>query len=382
VACLADEQCSDDKKCIQNACRIACDSDEQCTSQGLLCDTDSSGCVECKTHGDCPSSKYCNSGACKADFCDGTQSICTDKGVAACNEAGDGWAEAESCGDQACHASGGVATCGEQPPADGGPDEIDGGQAAVDGGQPGDTSIGCTTEKATPCTAIPKFTGTQTLDGKDDDMCQVPSFTFDKAAAAVVNNQNSIQDSEFPEATVRVAWSEAGLHVFFDVKDGSVQSVFGKDPEQATQKPYQGDSIELFFSSSDNATGAPGADSGALHLTLAATGPSVAVKTTNENGIATVYTELPEEQYKTVTTDAGYAIEALIPWQGDAPSGDAKVRFDLAINIADTNCSGVDDMRDAQMVLNQSAVDGQTSCPGGTEPWCDDRTWCVTTLQP
>ena len=106
------------------------------------------------------------------------------------------------------------------------------------------------------------------------------------------------------------------------------------------------------------------------------------MKTTNSGGLATAYTELSQEQYKAVETDAGYAIEALIPWQGDAPSGEAKVRFDLAVNTADTNCSGVDDMRDAQMVLQQSSVSEPTSCPGGAEPWCDDRTWCVATLQP
>jgi hypothetical protein len=382
VECLADDDCnSDTKKCINNACRIPCTSDKPCTPTGLLCDTGISGCVECKATSDCPSSTYCEGGLCKADICDSNMSVCANNGVAACNEAGNGWATPKSCGGQGCQASGGVATCGGQPPVDGGPNGEDGGNPPVDGGG-GDISIGCTTEKATPCTAIPKYVGTQTVDGNGDDMCQVPAFVFNKAAAATVNNYNNLQDSEFPSATVRVAWSSAGLHAFIDVADASVQSVFMKDPEQATQRPYQGDSIELFFSSSDTATGAPGGDTGAVHITFGATGPSVSVKTTNSGGLSTAYAELLAEQYKAVKTDSGYAIEALIPWQGSAPSDGAKVRFDLAINVADTNFGTVDDMRDAQMVLNQGSVDGQTSCPGNAEPWCDDRTWCSTTLAP
>jgi hypothetical protein len=160
-----------------------------------------------------------------------------------------------------------------------------------------------------------------------------------------------------------------------------VQSVAMKDPGAATERPYQGDSVELYFTSNDTVTGAPGGDSGASQITFGATGPAVAVMVTNTGGISTTYTELPEAQYKTVTTDKGYAIEALIPWKGSAPSSGAQVHFDLALNIADTDCNGVDDMRDAQMVLHQESVSDQTSCPGDAEPWCDDRTWCSPTAR-
>ena len=274
-----------------------------------------------------------------------------------------------------------MANCGGEPVGDGGTGQPDGEAPPDDGGTASDTPLTCTTETFSPCTDMPKFSGTQTVDGQDDDFCQVPSFTFDKGAAAVVNNYNSILDSEFPVVTARLAWDDAGLHAFFDVADADVQSVDMKDPGQATERPYQGDSLELFFSSNDNATGAPGGDSGTVQVTLAATGPSVSVKVTNNGGIGTECTALPEAQYKSVKTDTGYAIEVLLPWQGGAPSGGGKIRFDLALNIADSNCSGVDDMRDAQMILVQGSVSEQTSCPGGAEVWCDDRTWCSTTLK-
>jgi hypothetical protein len=381
VDCLSDSDCvADTQRCVQSTCRTACASDKQCTPQGMLCDTATSTCVQCKAQTDCPASSYCEGGTCKSDICDSTQSACAGNGVAACNDTGSGWATATNCGSQGCSAAGGVASCGGAS-VDGGALPDDSGAPPPDGGSPIDAPTTCTTATATPCTTIPKFDGTQTVDGKDDDFCQVPSFVFNKASAGFVNNYNNIQDSEFPVVTARVAWSAAGLHAFFDVTDASVQSVTMADPGQALTAPYEGDSIELLISSSDAATGAPGGDNGTAQVTLAATGLSASVKVTNNGGIATTYTELPAAQYAQAKTATGYVIEVQLLWQGVAPSGGGKVRFDLAVNVADTNFGSVSDMRDAQMVLNQSSVSGQTSCPGAAEPWCDDRTWCSTTLQ-
>jgi hypothetical protein len=388
VDCAGDGDCNTQgttsgvQHCIKNLCQPECISDKQCTPQGMLCDPTLKVCAtpaQCKANQDCPASAYCDAGACKADVCDSTEAMCSGNGVAVCNAAGSGWAPVSNCpADRPCKAVGGAAGCG------GPPVPIDGGVVTppVDGGALDGPNASCTTATANPCTGIAKFDGVQTVDGKDDDLCQIPLFVLIKPAAQVVNNYNNLQDNEFPVLTTRLAWSAAGLHAFFDVQDSSVQSVAMKDQAAALQRPYQGDSIELFFSASDAATGAPGGDAGAIHVTLAATGPSVSVKTTNSGGLSTTYTELPAAQYQAVKTSAGYAVEALIPWAGAAPSAGGKVRFDLALNIADTNFSQVDDMRDAQMILNVTNVSGQTSCPGAAEPWCDDRTWCSSTLQP
>ena len=256
------------------------------------------------------------------------------------------------------------------------PPPLDGGVTPVDG-----PVAGCTNDTVNPCTTIPSFTGTQTVDGKDDDMCQVPLFAFIKPAAGAVTAWHDIQDADYPVVTARIGWSAAGLHVFFDVADSSVQTVDMADPGQVLTAPYQGDSIELFFSASDNATGAPGGDN-AMQVTLAPTGKSVSVKTVNDNGISTTYTELPAGQaVGQVKADGGYVVEALVPWPGSPPSAGSRVRFDLGVNIADTTFTNVGDMRDAQMTLNLTTVSGQTSCPGAAEPYCDDRTWCSTTLQ-
>jgi hypothetical protein len=380
VACAADDNCDSDQHCVQNTCRTACDTDKACTPDGMLCDTTLSVCVQCTAQKACATGTYCSSaGMCEPVVCVVGESMCSGDGVAECKADGSGWGEVSPCPESTpCKAYGGVAGCGgPSGDTDGGlPPEVDGG---ADGPIPS-----CTTATVDPCTSIPAFTGTQTVDGKDDDFCDVPSFVFDKAAATehgIVNNYNGLQDSEFPSVKARVAWSSAGLHAFFDVTDAKVQSVTMADPEQALTSPYQGDSVELFISSNDTATGVPGGDSGAVSVTLAATGKSVSVTTTNTDGLSTTYAELSAAQYAQAETDGGYAIEVLLPWKDGSPGSGAKVRFDLALNIADDNFGSVSDMRDAQMVYYVGTVSDQTSCPGAAEPYCDDRTWCAPTLQ-
>jgi hypothetical protein len=382
VECAGDGDCkTSDQKCVQNLCRAACTSDKNCTSQGMLCDSASSVCVQCLGDGDCPASAYCEAGVCKPDVCDSTQSTCSGDGVAACNAAGSGWGSVTACSSsQPCKAQGGLATCGGTVPPDGGNPPLDGGNPPDDGG-PTDTPIAptCTTDTIAPCTTIPKFTGNQTLDGKGDDMCSVPSFTFTKTAAAQVNNYNNIPDAQFETVTARVAWSPAGLHAFFEVTDADVQTVYMKDTgTAAVDRPYQGDSIELFISSSDTVTGLTASDNNTIHVTLPASGPAVLVKTSS--GGSAVHTVLPTTEYSQEKTATGYAIEVKLSWPGDAPSGGGRARFDLALNSADSICTGVDDMRDAQMVFYLGEAGGSTSCPGAPEAWCDDRTWCSTTL--
>jgi len=56
----------------------------------------------------------------------------------------------------------------------------------------------------------------------------------------------------------------------------------------------------------------------------------------------------------------------------------------LALNSADTTFGNVSDMRDGQLIYQLGTV-SNTTCQGtssaeGTAPFCDDRTWCVTTL--
>ena len=250
---------------------------------------------------------------------------------------------------------------------------------------PSDAPIGsCSTATANPCNSIPKFTGTQTVDGKGDDFCQVPSFQFDVTNAAKVNNYNNVPLSQFETVTGQVAWSSAGFSAFFDVKDASVQTVNMADPSQAISKTYEGDSIEIMISSNNNVTGLTGTDNNTLQVIIPANGPAISTKASNSGGASSgTPTALPSNQYAQATTDTGYAIEVQLPWPGGAPSAGSQIRFDLSLNSADKIFGTVDDMRDGQLLYYVGTVNGGTTCQSseGTVPFCDDRTWCTTSVQ-
>ncbi len=261
------------------------------------------------------------------------------------------------------------------PVRDGGlsdaPDSVrDGGGGSCSGGTTSD-----------PCkSGVPKFSGTQTLDGSGSEMCGLPYFVLNAQNAAKVLNYNNVPTSQFESATARIAWDSAGLHVFVDVQDSSVQTVNMADPTQALSKAYLGDSIELFVTSNNNVTGLTSSDSNALHIIIPANGPAASLKDTASSGTPTA---LPTTQYAQATTSAGYAIEALLPWPGAAPSAGSTIRFDMDINSADKSYTSLDKMRDGQLIYYIGSLTASTTCQtsDGTVPWCDDRTWCQTNVQ-
>jgi hypothetical protein len=230
---------------------------------------------------------------------------------------------------------------------------------------------------ADPCkSGIPKFTGTHTVDGNGTELCGLPYFVLNaQNAAKVIKSGNAPTES----ATARIGWDEAGLHAYIDVQDSAVQTANMQDSTQAVSKAYQGDSIELLFSSSDNVTGLTSKDNNTLHLIIPANGPAVSVKDTGNSGTATA---LPASQFAQATTSTGYAIEVSVPWPGSAPSSGSAIRFDMAINSADKSFSNIDGMRDAQVIFYIGTISGSSTCQtsDGTVPWCDDRTWCQANL--
>jgi hypothetical protein len=185
-------------------------------------------------------------------------------------------------------------------------------------------------------------------------------------------------------ATIQVAWSPAGLHVFVDVLDPSVQTVQMVDPSQAISRTYQGDSIEILFSSNNSVTGLTGTDANTLHVQIPASGPAVSIKTSNDGGTSQgTPTALAANQYAQKITGTGYAIEALLPWPGTTkPNAGTTIRFDLTLNSADSNFSSVDDLRDGALFYHLSNVPNSTcQSNDGMVPYCDDRTWCATPLR-
>jgi hypothetical protein len=208
---------------------------------------------------------------------------------------------------------------------------------------------------------------------------------FSAANAADVIKYHGVAPPEI--ATVRVAWSAAGLSAYIDVLDASVETVSMVDATQQISKIYQGDSIELMISSSNNVTGLTGTDNNTLHVTVPAAGPAVIVKTSDSGGASQgAYTSLPTNQYAQKITATGYAIELRLPWPGATPTAGSTVRFDIALNSADSTYTNVDDLRDGQLIFYLGTLTGPTTCQGtgsdGNVPFCDDRLWCSTTVSP
>ena len=357
VECLADIDCASGK-CSSEKCRIVCASDNACTASSMLCNTTLGYCVECNSILKCKAGLVCDpTGMCIPPICRTGDRICAEDGISTCLPDGSAYGDPAACPDNStCKAASGMIACYEGS---------DGGTGCAIGGA--------------PCIQVPKFTGTQVVDAQVDDLCALPAVQFDSKHAAKVISYHASPITEV--ATVRIGWSLAGVHVFVDVVDSSVQVVNTVDATQAVNKIYQGDSIELMISSSNSVSGLTSTDGNTLHVTVPAAGPAVTVKTTNSNGSSQgAYAALPATAYHQRMTATGYAIELKIPWPGNAPAAGASVRFDAILNSADKNFGTVDDMRDGQLIYYLGTV-SNTSCQGSdVVPFCDDRTWCSTML--
>ena len=377
IECLVDSNCSgSNQHCVRNVCRTACTSTSGCTALGMVCDTSNSVCVQCLSATECPASSYCLMNACVPDVCDSTQSSCNGTSVASCSATGDVFDSYTSCSaSKPCTVRSAVASCGGVTIQDGGLPDAPG--STTDGG--GGACFGGTS--VDPCkSGIPKFTGTQVLDGGGTEFCSLPYFVLNAQNAAKIINYNAVPVSQFETATARVAWDSTGFHAFVEVQDTSVQTVNMVDTTQATSKSYQGDSIKFFVSSSNTVTGLTSSDSNTVHVVIPANGPAVSVKDTGSTGTPTA---LATNRFAQATTSTGYAIEVLLPWPGGTPSAGSSVRLDMALNSADKSFASVDKMRDGQLVYYIGTLSGATTCQSadGTVPWCDDRTWCQANLQ-
>jgi hypothetical protein len=257
-------------------------------------------------------------------------------------------------------------TCPVTPPADAG------------GGQSDGPQTGCTSATAKPCTGLPAFTGTQVLDGKDDDFCNVPSFELSFTNAASNGGKVKVYNGSggsYPErAVARVAWDSAGIHAFIHVIDPKFV------PATALDTIYNADGVELLFTSTTSGlSGGTSQDSGlALHVIVS---PPFAARS-KASGTNGTQEALPASQFSAGTESAGYKVELNLPWPGTPPTAGSQIKFDMELNSADGNSTAGDaGPRDAQAILYLGSDPGGSPCAGELFPYCDDRLWCSTTLQ-
>jgi hypothetical protein len=255
-----------------------------------------------------------------------------------------------------------------------------GGNSSPDAGNAGrDAPQGsCASATATPCTGLPAFTGTQVLDGNDDDFCNVPSFELNFSNAASNGGKVKVYNgssTSYPErALARVAWDASGIHAFIHVIDPNFV------PATAVDTIYNADGIELLFTSTTSGlSGGTSQDSGlAMHVIVS---PPFAARSqaTGTNGSQTA---LPASQFVAATESSGYKVELKLPWPGTPPTSGAQIKFDMELNAADgVSTAGDAGPRDAQAILYLGSDPGGSPCAGELFPYCDDRLWCSTTLQ-
>lgn len=244
---------------------------------------------------------------------------------------------------------------------------------SLDGGAGSDGPMSQCATGGSPCSALAHFTGTQVLDGKDDEFCSIPSFELTFQNAAKVNEYNGSGGSYHERAVARVAWDAAGIHAFIRVFDTTFT------PAQAADSLWNGDGVELMFSSSKDVTGLTSSDANTLHVMISP--PTAAsVKDYASSGTPT---PLPATSFVSGSDTTGYWVELNLPWPGTAPAASAQIKFDMQLNAADgVSKNGDSQIRDAQAVYYQAAAPASSPCGNTVYPFCDDRVWCTTLLQP
>ena len=372
TACCQDNQCAGSGCCVEGMClgeNAPCGAGAG-TCQAGRCSGCGAAAQPCCSGSTCYNGLMCNAGTCS--LCGGAGQACClststtgqcQTGLACsapsgglcarCGQPGDICCAGDTCNDGCCSA-GRCLTSGSCP---------------ADGGAPGDTPVDQCATGAVPCTALAHFTGVQVLDGNDDEFCNVPSFDLSFSNAAKVLENNTAGKSYPERAVARVAWDAAGLHAFVRVYDSTFT------PAGSTQS-WNGDGIELMFSSSTAVTGLTYSDKNTLHVIIS---PPVAQYSLDTASSGTQYA-LPSSEYVVGSDSTGYFAELSLPWPGGtAPGAGTQIMFEMQLNLADGVTSYSDlYVRDAQAILYLGTV----STSGCTQPFCDDRAWCKTTLAP
>lgn len=263
---------------------------------------------------------------------------------------------------------------------------------------PNDATTGCAPPSGgNPCFFIPPLGAAQSVDGRDDEFCRVAEHVF-VAAKGVATGVDGVPAPPPPgldaTARVRVAWSpspspQSGLHVFVHVEKSPVVAAPAGEPL------YLYDAVELFASgtSPQQLTGRYGgeaaSDRGAVHVVISPPGAA------GEPGRAALYQvegpkvgDLLASQFATRLVPGGFDVEVGLDWGtlglAVAPSPGALAGFDFGLDLRTaTGDGGTSRFQSFSFVREIKLPDppGSACAAGVPAPFCDDRLWCMPTLQ-
>ncbi len=261
------------------------------------------------------------------------------------------------------------------------PDQTDSGSADAGGA---DSAAPDGASSPDFCQSIPRFTGTQLVDGDAADFTSVPPHYYPLASLVA----QSMIVGDVLDTTARVGWSAAGLHLFFHVQYETGHVVV---PDDAGPLWY-GDALELFVKGRLPLTGEfDGVSDRGAEQIVAAPDPSNPPRTETYVGGGTATGPLPAGTIAAVRDSKGYDLEIFLPWSAvvatgeQAPAAGASIGFDFAVDYRARYDAGAANPQ-YQLLLALKTVVGDAAAADCQMrppfPSCDDRTWCTPTLRP
>ncbi len=290
-------------------------------------------------------------------------------------------------------------------PPDAAPDAADGATDTSDGGP------GCTIKEGGDlCNKMPKFVGTQVVDGSDAEFCDLDATVVAIKGGTPPPGYGVTTNPSLPtKLKARMGWSSLGLHAHLHVDDPIVVAggpgaipldevnlyVGGNAPFYG---PFDGDKTDkgLFriILTPEGKTGAPGFDgvaaaSAVINFCIpdTTTGLPATVKCS-----PSLYLPLgapAKWAYRSV--DGGYEFELFLPWttlgRATAPVKGESIATHLQVSSCDEataslwgrSCSAPKFGVAAQPLKTTSGSPPCGGPPAGL--YCDDRTWCSPDLQ-
>ena len=253
------------------------------------------------------------------------------------------------------------------------------------------------------CTSIPRYTGTQVVDGNGDDFCGVP------ATVLALKNGVTLDGNAPPPVpdvlTARVAWDAAGIHAHFHVDDAEILSgdeiAFEIGGDFPLAGYFDGVSTDVGLLSIGMGVGT----TGTVHGFTATIPPSVSMGFQGRQitCVPSPCTSTPKAlvsygqplvgpaQWAYRTVSGGYEFELLLPWsvlgRSTPPAPGTVVAADLALYATSSRLS-----TSSWLAIKPLPSGASTPCPSSTrlinqtpttfaDPNCDDRGWCAPSLE-
>ena len=267
-------------------------------------------------------------------------------------------------------AAGGSVTTGGTSASVGGAAPIGGSSASGGGG------AACIANSGNYCACMPKFVGTQVVDGAGDEFSALAPMTFTLSTAPYINPSRA---ASLPErVTLRAGWSDVALHVHVHVDDPSI------NPDSSATL-WNGDNVQLFVAPTDILTGTYTGteDGGAIHVLISAPSATDVSRATviYQNGVST-NTPFVTGVFAGHRVTGGYEIEAQLQWLpvANPRHSGARIGFDLVVGAASDPSQGLA-LEGGLANLAVSAASPACDLGGRVQPGCDDRTWCTPVLE-